>query len=214
MGSQSAVEERIRIVEGDITLLDVGAVVNAANTHLRLGGGVAGAIRTRGGPAIQVECDRMAPIEVGEAVITGGGNLKAKYVIHAVGPVNGEGDEEAKLARATLSSLRIASDRKILSLACPAISTGIYGFPLQECSQIMLRVVLEFLKKNGHPREVVFCLYSAEAYEIFRKTLDSLRTWIRSGTSSPPQQIKNSEQQKRKKDHGRRGREVKVEGGN
>jgi O-acetyl-ADP-ribose deacetylase len=108
-------------------------------------------------------------------VITGGGNLKAKYVIHAVGPVNGEGDEEAKLARATLNSLRIASDRKILNLAFPAISTGIYGFPLQKCSQIMLRVSLEFLKKNGYPREVVFCLYGAEAYEIFRMMRASLR---------------------------------------
>jgi O-acetyl-ADP-ribose deacetylase (regulator of RNase III) len=174
--SQSAVEERLRIVEGDITLLDVEAVVNAANKHLRLGGGVAGAIRTRGGPAIQEECDRLAPIEVGEAVITGAGNLKAKYVIHAVGPVNGEGDEEAKLARATLSSLRIAGDRKIQSLSLPAISTGIYGFPLQECSRIMLRVSLDFLKKNSYPREIVFCLYGAEAYDVFRKTLASLGT--------------------------------------
>jgi len=172
----SVAKEKIRVVEGDIALLDVEAVVNAANTHLRLGGGVAGAIRTRGGPAIQEECDRLAPIEVGEAVITGGGNLKAKYVIHAVGPVNGEGDEEAKLARATLSSLQIASDRKILSLAFPAISTGIYRFPLQKCSQIMLRLSLDFLKKNGYPREIVFCLYGAEAYEVFRKTLASLRT--------------------------------------
>jgi len=171
---QPAAKERIRVVEGDITLLNVEAVVNAANKNLRLGGGVAGAIRARGGPAIQEECNRLAPIEVGEAVITGGGNLRAKYVIHAVGPVNGEGNEEAKLARATLSSLRIASGRKIGSLAFPAISTGIYGFPLQECSQVMLRVSLEFLKKNDYPRTVVFCLYGAEAHEIFRKTLASL----------------------------------------
>lgn len=176
MDKRAADKERIRVVEGDIALLDVEAVVNAANKHLRLGGGVAGAIRTRGGAAIQEECDRLAPIEVGEAVLTGGGNLKAKYVIHAVGPVNGEGDEEAKLARATLSSLQIASDRKILSLAFPAISTGIYGFPLQKCSQIMLRLSLDFLKKNGYPREIVFCLYGAEAYEVFRKTLASLKT--------------------------------------
>jgi O-acetyl-ADP-ribose deacetylase (regulator of RNase III) len=166
-------EERLRIVEGDITLLDVEAVVNAANKHLQLGGGVAGAIRRRGGPDIQAECDRLAPIEVGEAVITGGGNLKAKYVIHAVGPVNGEGDEEAKLTRATINSLRIAADRKILSLAFPAISTGIYGFPLQKCSRVMLCASLEFLSKNSFPREVVFCLYGAEAYEVFRKTLAS-----------------------------------------
>ncbi len=171
---QAAAERRIRIVQGDITLLDVEAVVNAANKHLQLGGGVAGAIRARGGPSIQEECDRLAPIDVGEAVITSGGNLKAKYVIHAVGPVNGEGDEEAKLARATLSSLGLAASRKIRSLAFPAISTGIYGFPLQDCSQIMLQVSLDFLKKNRYPREIVFCLFGKEAEDIFRQMLASL----------------------------------------
>jgi O-acetyl-ADP-ribose deacetylase (regulator of RNase III) len=173
MESQTVARDRVRIVEGDITLLDVEAVVNAANKNLQLGGGVAGAIRRRGGPAIQAECDRLAPIEVGEAAITGGGNLMAKYVIHAVGPMSGEGDEEAKLARATLNSLRIAAERKIKSLAFPAISTGIYGFPLQDCSRVMLRVSLDFLKKNSYPREIVFCLYGAEAYEVFRETLAS-----------------------------------------
>jgi O-acetyl-ADP-ribose deacetylase len=174
MERQITARGRLRIVEGDITLLDVEAIVNAANKHLQLGGGVAGAIRRRGGPAIQAECDPLSPIDVGEAVITGGGNLKAKYVIHAVGPVNGEGDEEAKLTRATLSSLRIAAERKLASLAFPAVSTGIYGFPIQECSRIMLRASLDFLRKNSFPREVVFCLYGAEAYEVFRKTLSSI----------------------------------------
>jgi len=173
MESQTVARDRLRIVEGDITLLDVEAVVNAANKNLQLGGGVAGAIRRRGGPAIQAECDRLAPIEVGEAAITGGGNLMARYVIHAVGPMSGEGDEEAKLARATLNSLRIAAERKIKSLAFPAISTGVYGFPLQDCSRVMLRISLDFLKKNSYPREIVFCLYGAEAYEVFRKTLAS-----------------------------------------
>jgi O-acetyl-ADP-ribose deacetylase (regulator of RNase III) len=165
---------RIRIVEGNIALLDVEAVVNAANPQLKLGGGVAGAIRTYGGPSIQTECDRLAPIGVGRAVITGGGNLKAKSVIHAVGPVSGEGDEEAKLARATASCLHIAKDRKIRSLAVPAISTGIYGFPLQKCSQIMLRLTRGFLRKNAYPEEVIFCLYGEEAYSVFKKTLESL----------------------------------------
>jgi len=171
MDRKPAVEDRILIVEGDITLLDVEAVVNAANKRLQLGGGVAGAIRARGGPSIQEECDRLAPIDVGEAALTGGGNLRAKYVIHAVGPVNGEGEEEAKLARATLSSLRIAGNRKVASLAFPAISTGVYGFPLEKCSQIMLRVSLDFLKENRHPQKVVFCLYGPAAYGVFRKTL-------------------------------------------
>ena len=175
MDTQSGAIERIRIEEGDITLLGVEAIVNAANKHLKLGGGVAGAIRARGGPSIQEECDRLAPIGVGEAVITGGGMLKAKYVIHAVGPVNGEGDEEAKLARATLSSLRTAADRKIQSLAFPAISTGIYGFPLPECARIMLRVVLDYLKESRLPREVTFCLYGNEAAVVFLKALVSLK---------------------------------------
>ena len=174
MDKKAAVQERLRILEGDITLLDVEAVVNAANKRLELGGGVAGAIRRRGGPVIQEERHRLGPIDVGEAVLTSGGNLKAKYVIHAVGPVNGEGDEEAKLARATLSSLRIAADRKIQSLAFPAISTGVFGFPLEDCSRIMLGVTLEFLKKNDFPRQVVFCLYGPEAYGVFRKTLTAI----------------------------------------
>ncbi len=165
---------KIRIVEGNIALLDVEAVVNAANKHLKLGGGVAGAIRTYGGPAIQEECNRLAPIEVGQAVITDGGNLKARYVIHAVGPVNGEGDEEAKLARATLSSLKIAREKKIRSLAFPAISTGIFGFPVGRCSEIMLRTAADFLAANDFPQDIVFCLYGREAYSVFAETLDRI----------------------------------------
>jgi O-acetyl-ADP-ribose deacetylase (regulator of RNase III) len=164
----------MRIVEGNIALLDVDAVVNAANKQLKLGGGVAGAIRVHGGPSVQAECDRLAPIEVGQAVITGGGNLKAKFVIHAVGPVHGEGDEEAKLSGATISCLKIAQDRKMRSLGVPAISTGIYGFPLQKCSEIMLRVTRDFLKDNEYPEEVVFCLYGEEAYSVFKRTLGLL----------------------------------------
>jgi O-acetyl-ADP-ribose deacetylase (regulator of RNase III) len=174
MSVKPKTEPRIRIVEGNIVFLDVEAVVNAANTQLKLGGGVAGAIRAHGGPSIQLECDRLAPIGVGQAVITGGGNLKAKSVIHAVGPVSGEGDEEAKLARATTSCLNLAKDRKIRSLALPAISTGVYGFPLQKCSQIMLRVTKDFLRANEYPEEVIFCLYGEEAYSVFKRTLKTL----------------------------------------
>ncbi|MEW5902057.1 MAG: macro domain-containing protein [Acidobacteriota bacterium] len=166
--------KKIRIVEGNIALLEVEAIVNAANKQLRLGGGVAGAIRTHGGPSIQKECDRLAPIDVGEAVITGGGNLKAKYVIHAVGPMSGEGDEEAKLGQATRKSLWIAKERQIREIALPAISTGIFGFPLQECSQIMLRTAMDFLKAHEFPKVVVFCLYGQEAYSVFLKTLEGM----------------------------------------
>ncbi len=174
MSKKETIKSRMKIVEGNIALLAVEAVVNAANKQLKLGGGVAGAIRIHGGPSIQEECDRLAPIEVGQAVITGGGNLKAKSVIHAVGPVSGEGDEEAKLARATASCLQIAKDKKIRSLALPAISTGIYGFPLQKCSRIMLRVTWDFLRENKYPEEVVFCLYGEDAFSVFKKTLDTL----------------------------------------
>ncbi|MBN2408608.1 MAG: macro domain-containing protein [Candidatus Aminicenantes bacterium] len=173
MSGEAQPKSRVRIVEGNIALLEVEAVVNAANKQLKLGGGVAGAIRVHGGPSIQDECDRLAPIEVGEAVITGGGELKAKFVIHAVGPVHGEGDEEAKLAQATSRCLSLARDKKIRSLAMPAISTGVFGFPLQDCARIMLSVTLSFLRENQDPETVVFCLYGEEARSVFKKALDS-----------------------------------------
>lgn len=174
MSGKDEPKSRIKIVEGNIALLEVEAVVNAANKQLKLGGGVAGAIRVHGGPAIQEECDRLAPIEVGEAVITGGGQLKARFVIHAVGPVHGEGDEEAKLSQATSRCLSLAKEKKIRSLAMPAISTGVYGFPLQDCARIMLSVTLSFLRENEEPEGLVFCLYGEEAYSVFKRTLDSL----------------------------------------
>ncbi len=165
---------KIRLVEGNIALLDVEAVVNAANKNLILGAGVAGAIKKYGGPSIQEECNQIGPIKTGEAAITGGGNLKAKYVIHAVGPVSGEGQEEEKLRRATLSSLKIAYERKIKDIAFPAISTGIFDFPIEKCSEIMLKTAADFLDKNEYPQEVVFCLFGEEAYSVFEKTLEKL----------------------------------------
>ncbi|MGC9194873.1 MAG: macro domain-containing protein [Syntrophobacteraceae bacterium] len=117
--------KKLLLLQGDITEQAVDAIVNAANSHLQLGGGVAGAIRTRGGPSIQEECNRIGPIGVGEAAVTGGGSLKASYVIHAVGPVNGEGDEEQKLRNAILNSLESATQKAVGSIAFPAISTGI-----------------------------------------------------------------------------------------
>ncbi len=167
-------EKVLRLVEGNIALLEVEAIVNAANKNLKLGGGVAGAIRHFGGPSIQEECDRLAPIEVGQAVLTGGGKLKAKYVIHAVGPVYGEGEEEKKLRAATLASLEIAREKQIASIAFPAISTGIFGFPLDRCSEIMLSTALDFLKNNDYPRIIIFCLYGQEAYRLFEATAEKI----------------------------------------
>jgi O-acetyl-ADP-ribose deacetylase (regulator of RNase III) len=163
--------KRIRLIQGNIALLNSEAIVNAANTSLILGSGVAGAIRKYGGPSIQEECSQLAPIKTGQAVVTRGGNLKAKFVIHAVGPIQGEGDEERKLASATRNSLKIARGKKIRVIAFPAISTGVYGFPLQKCSEIMIGEAAQFLKTNDYPQEVIFCLFDTEALGVFEKAL-------------------------------------------
>lgn len=165
---------KLKLVEGNIVALKVDAIVNAANKSLILGGGVAGAIRNFGGPGIQEECNAIGPIEVGEAVITGGGNLNADYVIHAVGPVYGEGDEDIKLANATLNSLKIAQKRKIKSIAFPAISTGIFHFPIKRCAEIMIKVTMDFLRENKVPQEIILCLYGERAYSIFQGTFERL----------------------------------------
>jgi len=165
---------KLRLVEGNIVQLDVDALVNASNKSLILGGGVAGAIRNFGGPSIQEECNEIGPIEAGEAVMTGAGNLKASYVIHAVGPVYGEGDEDKKLANATLNSLKIASKNKLKSIAFPAISTGIFHFPIKRCSEIMIKVSLDFLKENEYPKEIILCLYGERAYSIFQSTFEKM----------------------------------------
>ncbi len=166
--------KKLRLVEGNIVLLKVDAVVNAANKSLILGGGVAGAIRNAGGPSIQEECNEIGPIEVGEAVMTGGGKLKARYIIHAVGPVYGEGDEDKKLARATLNSLKLAQKKKLRSVAFPAISTGIFHFPIKRCSEIMIKVAMDFLKENESPQEIILCLYGERAYSIFQRTFERM----------------------------------------
>ncbi|MFZ0931709.1 MAG: macro domain-containing protein [Syntrophobacteraceae bacterium] len=161
---------KLILVQGDLTELAVDAIVNAANSGLQLGGGVAGAIRTKGGPSIQEECNRIGPIRVGEAVVTGGGNLKASYVIHAVGPVYGEGDEDKKLSNATLNSLKRATEMGMKSIAFPAISTGIFGFPKERCAKIMLKTASEFLEGQETSLErVILCLWSREDLELFER---------------------------------------------
>ncbi|MFQ6085885.1 MAG: macro domain-containing protein [Candidatus Bathyarchaeia archaeon] len=164
----------IELVQGDITDLDTDAIVNAANAALKLGGGVAGAIRQKGGPTIQEECDRIGGTFVGGAVITTGGNLKAKHVIHAVGPRYGEGDEDEKLRNATLNSLKLADEHELRSIAFPAISTGVFGFPKDRCARIMLSTVVSYVKGSTGLERVVFCLYDSESFEIFRRTLRTI----------------------------------------
>jgi O-acetyl-ADP-ribose deacetylase len=161
----------LELVESDITEMDTDAIVNAANSRLVLGGGVAGAIRRKGGPLIQQQCNKIGGTFVGGAVITGAGDLKAKYVIHAVGPQMGEGDEDAKLKNATLNSLKLADKHNIQSIAFPAISAGIFGFPIEKCAEIMLRTTIDYLKGDTGLKRVVFCLFGRESYAVFEKQL-------------------------------------------
>lgn len=162
------------LIDGDITEQTTDAIVNPANAELILGGGVAGAIRRKGGPQIQEECDRLGGTPVGTAVITTGGNLKARNVIHAVGPMMGEGEEDRKLRDATRNSLKVADQHKLKSITFPAISTGIFGYPLDRCAQIMLATTIEYLRSTTGLKKVVFCLWGNEAYAIFEETLKSM----------------------------------------
>jgi O-acetyl-ADP-ribose deacetylase (regulator of RNase III) len=164
----------LELVRGDITEQDTEAIVNAANRQLILGGGVAGAISRKGGPQIQKECNRIGETFVGGAVKTTGGNLKAKYVIHAVGPRMGEGDEDNKLRNATLNSLRLTEHDEMKSISFPAVSAGIFGFPINRCAEIMLSTVIDYLKGKPGLEKVVFCLFTEADYKVFEKQLKEL----------------------------------------
>lgn len=162
----------LKLVKGDITEQTTDAIVNAANEHLQLGAGVAGAIRRKGGPAIQRECDEIGGCPVGGAVITTGGDLKATYVIHAVGPHGGDRDAAKKLTSAVQSSLRVADENGLTSIALPAISTGVFGYPMDEAAEIMLETAIDYLEHEETGLEkVVFCLYDEEAYNTFATEL-------------------------------------------
>lgn len=164
-------DKTLRLVQGDITERDVDAIVNAANSHLQHGGGVAGAIVRKGGHVIQEESDRIGFVAVGQAAITGAGKLPCKYVIHAVGPRMGEGDEDNKLKNAVLSSLMLASGKGLKSISMPAISSGIFGFPKDRCAEILVREALHYLKENPKSSlEVVeFCVYDDLTMGFFKK---------------------------------------------
>jgi len=162
----------LELFDGDITEMDTDAIVNAANAQLVLGGGVAGAIRRKGGPKIQAECDKIGGTFVGGAVITTGGQLKARHVIHAVGPRMGEGDEDLKLRSATRNSLKVADENRLKSIAFPAVSTGIFGFPIERCAAIMLGTTIEYLKGQTGLQKVVFCLFGRDSYKVFANQLE------------------------------------------
>jgi O-acetyl-ADP-ribose deacetylase (regulator of RNase III) len=165
---------KIVLQQGDLTDAAVDAIVNAANTRLQLGAGVAGAIRRKGGPTIQQECDRIGPVSLGEAALTGGGQLKAGYVIHAASMHLGSLTSEGSLRDATVNSLKRAAEKQLTSIAFPAIGTGVAGFPLSRCAQVMLEEVRKHLNGPTTLERVLFVLFDAPALTVFEQTLAAL----------------------------------------
>lgn len=165
----------IRVVRGDLTESNVDAIVNPANSRLQHGGGVAGAIVRKGGSIIQEESNRIGHVPVGQSVLTLAGRLKARFVIHTVGPRWGEGDEEKKLARAVQGALRLASDKGFKSISIPAISGGIFGFPKEQCAGIIIGETVSYLKHNKTSlEEVNFYLMDEEFIHLFEQNLSLL----------------------------------------
>jgi O-acetyl-ADP-ribose deacetylase (regulator of RNase III) len=166
----------ISLIEGDITKQDTEAIVNAANTSLLGGGGVDGAIHRAGGPKILEECRKIGGCKTGEAVITSGGNLKASYVIHTVGPVyrDGRHNEDLLLKNAYENSLGLASSRGIRSIAFPSISTGAYRYPLEEAARVALETSISYLRQKSDIALIRFVLFGKNALDTFEKVLTEL----------------------------------------
>lgn len=163
-------DTEIKIIKGDITELKVDAIVNAANNKLVMGGGVAGAIKKKGGKIIEEEAIKLGPIEIGGAVYTQAGSLKARYVIHAATMGMDFKTDEVKIRNSCKNTLLVADELKIESLAFPALGCGVGGFPLLASAKIMSQEVFKHLRENrSHLKEIIFCLYDQEAYEIFQK---------------------------------------------
>jgi O-acetyl-ADP-ribose deacetylase (regulator of RNase III) len=168
-------EAKVRLLKGDITEMETDAIVNAANSSLMGGGGVDGAIHRKGGPKIHEECKKIRAtvwpegLPTGKVIMTSAGNLKAKYVIHTVGPVwhGGNRDEPELLSQAYQNSLRIAVSNELKTVAFPSISTGVYGYPIGDASRIALKTVKDFLKKKGTLSEVVFVLFSEHDLKVY-----------------------------------------------
>ncbi len=165
----TSLAERIRVVKDDITKLEVDAIVNAANTSLLGGGGVDGAIHRAAGPKLVEECRMLHGCRTGQAKITGGYELPARWVIHTVGPVwqGGDHGEDELLESAYRNSLKIAADKEMDTVAFPAISTGVYRFPLARATRIAVRTAADFLARNPYPRAVIFCAFGDEAYREY-----------------------------------------------
>lgn len=171
----------IRLVRGDITERNVDVIVNAANSYLRHGGGLAAAIVRKGGKIIQEESDKIGVVPVGNAVITGSGTLPCKVVIHAVGPKFGEGKEDQKLRSAMKNTLILAQANGFKSISIPAISSGIFGFPKDKCAKILVNESIRFItNSSSKPRAsslqtVEFCILDEETLEQFRMEFDSMK---------------------------------------
>jgi len=167
---------KVTIRQGDLTDAKVDAIVNAANNDLLLGGGVAGAIRIKGGPSIQEECHHLGPIRIGEAAITGGGKLAARYVIHAASMALGGHTVETGLREATRNSLARAKEKRLESIAFPAIGTGIAGFPMDRCAEVMLEEIRTHLAGETSLRRVEIVLFDAAALAIFGDTFAKMNS--------------------------------------
>jgi O-acetyl-ADP-ribose deacetylase (regulator of RNase III) len=165
---------KIIIMEGDLTAMNVDAIVNAANNELKLGAGVASAIRKKGGPAIQDECDQIGPVEVSSAVITGAGNLPALYVIHAASMSPGGKTTEENLRAATRNSLLCAREKGLKTIAFPAIGTGAAGFPLERCAEVMLEEVKAHLSAETSLEKIYFVLFGKDAYLTFKTAYEKI----------------------------------------
>jgi len=167
----------IHIQQGDLTACEVDAIVNAANNDLVLGGGLAGAIRRKGGPAIQEECTRHGPVAVGEAAITGAGDLPAKYVIHQASMRLGGRTTAEALRSSTRAVLRLAEENGVRTLAFPATGTGIAGFEPDRCAEIMLAEVRDHLSGDTGLTDVYFVLFDDRARGVFQDACDSMSTF-------------------------------------
>ncbi|HJY87540.1 MAG TPA: macro domain-containing protein [Candidatus Acidoferrales bacterium] len=169
------IADKVMIEKGDLTEMDVDAIVNAANNDLKLGGGIAGAIRRKGGEAIQHECDEIGSIPVGDAAITSGGRLKARFVIHAASMQLGGRTTAYALRSSTAHALRIAREKGLRTIAFPAVGTGIAGFPTRECAEIMLREVVEHLKQPTSVQKVYFVLFDQAARDVFEEVWSGMK---------------------------------------